>query len=65
MRWIVAAYMLLFLLATTWPGATLMNHVEPFVLGLPFNLFFIALLIVIALSLLTALYMSEQRTGEE
>ena len=64
-RWITAAYMLFFLLATTWPGATLMNHVEPFVLGLPFNLFFIALLIVIALGLLTALYMSEQRTGEE
>ena len=56
--------MLFFLLATTWPGATLINHVEPLVLGLPFNLFFIALLIMIALGLLTALYISEQRAEE-
>ncbi|MEO0883694.1 MAG: hypothetical protein AAFY34_13335 [Pseudomonadota bacterium] len=62
-RWAVIAYMLLFLLATTWPGAMLFNHVQPLVLGLPFNLFVIALLIIGALGLLTALYISEQRTG--
>lgn len=62
-RWIVAAYMLVFLVATTWPGAGLINMVRPFVLGLPFNLFMIALLIVIALGLLAALYVSEKRAG--
>ncbi|MEL6687791.1 MAG: DUF3311 domain-containing protein [Pseudomonadota bacterium] len=53
--------MLFFLAMTTWPGATLVNDVEPFILGLPFNLFFIAALITIAIALLTALYFSEQR----
>jgi len=57
--------MLVFLLATTWPGAQLINKVEPFILGLPFNLFAIALLIIGALVMLTALYVSEQRSEEE
>lgn len=61
-RWVVAAYLLVFLLATTWPGALLFNSVRPLILGLPFNLFFIALLIVGGLGLLTALYVSEQRS---
>ncbi|MEM8800588.1 MAG: hypothetical protein AAGF15_10970, partial [Pseudomonadota bacterium] len=43
-RLFVAAYILVFLLATVWPGALLFNRVEPLILGLPFNLFFIALL---------------------
>ncbi|MEL7216894.1 MAG: hypothetical protein AAGK01_00510 [Pseudomonadota bacterium] len=63
-RWIMATYLLLFMLATTWPGASLFNAVRPLVFGLPFNLFFIALLIVIALVLLAALYTSEQRSGD-
>lgn len=60
-RWVVAIYMLFFLLMTIWPGAILINKVEPMVLGLPFNLFFIALLIVCAIGVLIALYVSEQR----
>jgi len=55
--------MLVFLLATTWPGAIVFNRVQPLILGLPFNLFFIAVLIVCALGLLAALYISEQRSG--
>ena len=61
MRRLVAAYMLLFLLATTWPGATLFNQATPFVLGLPFNLFVLASLISVALCLLALLYLSETR----
>lgn len=61
-RWAVVIYMVLFLLATTWPGAALFNDVTPFVMGLPFNLFFIALLICGGLGVLVALYFSEQRT---
>lgn len=61
MRGMVAAYMLMFALATTWPGVTLLNHAKPFVLGLPFNLFALALIISIALVMLGALYISETR----
>lgn len=61
MRGVVTAYMLLFLLATTWPGASLFNRAEPLVLGLPFNLFVLALLISVALVMLAALYVSETR----
>lgn len=64
-RWAVVAYMVLFLLATTWPGAAYFNNIEPLVLGLPFNLFFIAMLIVGGLAMLVALYVSEQRLEEE
>ncbi|WP_298301431.1 hypothetical protein [uncultured Erythrobacter sp.] len=57
----ITAYLVLFLLGTTWPGAMLFNHVEPLMLGLPFNLFVLAVLISFALVLLAALYASEKR----
>ena len=60
-RWLVAAYMFMFLLAATWPGALLYNRAEPIIMGLPFNLFVVASLIAVALVLLTALYFSETR----
>ena len=61
MRWLTGAYTALFLGFTTWPGVTLINTVEPFVLGLPLNLFLIAALIVGGLGVLTALYFTETR----
>ena len=60
-RGIVAVYVLLFLLCTTWPGAMLFNSIEPLILGLPFNLFVLAILISVALVVLWALYISETR----
>ncbi|UAB77929.1 hypothetical protein INR77_14325 [Erythrobacter sp. SCSIO 43205] len=60
-RGLVAAYMLVFALATTWPGAQVFNRPEPFVMGLPFNLFVLASLITVALGLLALLYVSETR----
>lgn len=63
-RRIVAAYMVIFLAGTTYPGVTLFNQVEPLVIGLPFNLFMLALLIVIALVLLGALYITETRSQD-
>ncbi|MEL6238741.1 MAG: hypothetical protein AAFQ90_09140 [Pseudomonadota bacterium] len=60
-RIVVAVYLAIFLAFTTWPGATLLNSVRPFILGLPFNLFCIALLIVGGLAVLAALYASEKR----
>jgi len=61
-RALVTAYLVLFLLATTWPGAMLFNKAEPLMLGLPFNLFILAMLISVALMLLAALYFSENRS---
>lgn len=63
-RLLVGAYMALFVFLTTWPGASLINAIEPFVFGLPLNLFLIALLIIGGLGVLTGLYFSEKRTGD-
>ena len=62
-RGLVAAYMLAFLFTTIWPGAQLYNRPEPFIIGLPFNLFVLASLITVALGLLALLYFSETRGG--
>ncbi len=35
---VVLVYVGMFLLAVTWPGATLTNRFEPQIFGLPFNL---------------------------
>ena len=39
------------------------NRIEPIVLGLPFSLFFITLLIVVEFALLVLLYRLEQKNG--
>ncbi|MEM1053428.1 MAG: hypothetical protein AAGI28_15170 [Pseudomonadota bacterium] len=64
-RWIFGLGIMAFLAMTTWPGVYMINRIEPLVLGLPFNLFAIALLIVVALGLLTALYLSEDQSGDK
>lgn len=37
----------LYTLALTWPGALLFNRVRPFVLGMPFSMFWVALWVVL------------------
>lgn len=37
------SYLLLYTVALTWPGMLPFNRVRPFVLGLPFSLFWVAL----------------------
>jgi hypothetical protein len=37
-----AVYFVLFTLAVTWPGMTWFNQVEPLILGLPFNMVWMA-----------------------
>ena len=49
------AYVVLFALAVTWPGMALANRVEPLVLGLPFNLAWVAGWVVIGFVLLVLL----------
>ncbi len=64
-RWLTTTYMIVFLFAVTWPCFSLFNRVEPIILGLPFNLFCIALLIVIGMALLFLLYAVEQARDEQ
>jgi TRAP-type C4-dicarboxylate transport system permease small subunit len=41
-----AIYFVLFTLAVTWPGMTPFNRVEPMILGLPFNMVWMAAWVV-------------------
>ena len=58
-RRLTIAYMIAFLLAVTWPGFLIFNHVQPIIFGLPFNLFCIALLVVGGMAVLLLLYRAE------
>ncbi|MGH7444437.1 MAG: hypothetical protein ACREKM_06155 [Longimicrobiales bacterium] len=51
----------LYALAVTWPGALQFADARPFVLGLPFNFFWIILWIVIGGIALAALELSRPR----
>lgn len=74
-RWIPAlaiTYFILMLVAVTYPGYVLFNDIRPFVLGLPFSLFWQVLWICGAVLMLTLLYLWEHpsppastRAGEE
>ena len=58
-RRLTIVYLVAFLFAVTWPGFLLFNHVHPLILGLPFNLFCIALFIVMGMAVLFLLYRAE------
>ena len=45
-RVLVALYFIAYALAVTWPGMLLANRIEPLVLGLPFNLVWVAAWVV-------------------
>jgi TRAP-type C4-dicarboxylate transport system permease small subunit len=59
----VVVFFLVVLLAMIWPVATLFSHARPLVLGLPFYLFYLAVLLVGSFLVLLALYVWENRTG--
>lgn len=50
-------------LAMIWPVVTLFSHARPQVLGLPFFLFYLAVLLVGSFLVLLTLYLWEKRTG--
>jgi hypothetical protein len=50
-------------LALIWPVAAIFSRVRPILLGMPFSLFCIALLIVTSFSILLGLFIWEGRTG--
>ena len=49
------AYVVVFAVAVTWPGMTLVNRIDPMILGLPFNLAWVAGWVVIGFVLLVLL----------
>ncbi len=61
MRRVTLIYLICFLLTVTWPGFTLINRPTPLILGLPFNLFCLAVLILGGMGVLYALYRSEEK----
>lgn len=62
-RIIAALYLLAFAAAVTWPGMTLFNRVEPKVLGLPFNMAWIALWLILGMIVLLMVDMVERKGG--
>lgn len=64
-RRLAAIFMMVFLIAVTWPGFMLFNRVHPILLGLPFNLFCIAVFITLAMAVLFLLYRSEEQHDDE
>jgi TRAP-type C4-dicarboxylate transport system permease small subunit len=59
----VVVFFLVVLLAMIWPVATLFSHARPLILGLPFYLFYLAVLLVGSFLVLLSLYVWENRTG--
>ena len=59
----VLAFFVLVFLAMIWPVVTLFSHARPLVIGLPFFLFYLAVLLVGSFLVLLSLYLWENRTG--
>lgn len=64
-RWLrrgAFAFFVLYLLAVTWPGAVPFSSAEPFVLGVPFSLFWPIVWIVLGFIVLLVLDHFEERS---
>jgi len=59
----VVVFFALIFLAMIWPVVTLFSHARPLVLGLPFFLFYLSVLLVGSFLVLLTLYLWEKRTG--
>lgn len=59
----VLAYFVLIFLAMIWPVATLFSHARPLIIGLPFYLFYLTVLLLGSFLVLLAVYRWEERTG--
>jgi Protein of unknown function (DUF3311) len=60
-RALAGAYLVLFLLGMTWPGALLAARARPFVLGLPFSFFWSSAWIACSVPVLYLLDRVERR----
>jgi TRAP-type C4-dicarboxylate transport system permease small subunit len=61
---VVAAFFVLVLAAMMWPIYPLFSRIHPMVLGMPFSLFYLILLITISFLVLLGLYLWESRESE-
>lgn len=56
-------FFVLVLLALTWPVYTLFSGIRPLVLGMPFSLVYIVVVLVVSFLALLGLYLWEDRRG--
>ncbi len=61
MRWVTAVFFIVYVLALTFPGYALFNHIRPLVLGLPFSFFWVVLWVALGWAMLALLHHSERR----
>ena len=52
------------LLAVVWPVYPLFSRIRPFILGMPFSLFYLVLVLLICFIVLVGVYLWEDRRGE-
>ena len=62
-RILAGGFILAFVGAVTWPGYLPFNRIRPFVLGLPFSLFWVAAWIAAGCIVLWILDAAERRSG--
>ncbi|HZD04475.1 MAG TPA: DUF3311 domain-containing protein [Longimicrobiales bacterium] len=63
-RILAAVFLLLFLVAVTWPGMVPFNRIRPFVLGLPFSMAWVALWVVLGCLVLWLVDVVERSAGK-
>lgn len=61
----VILFFVFFVVAVTWPGMLPFNRIEPFVLGLPFSMVWIALWVVLSFFALLILDGAEAKARRE
>lgn len=61
---VVAAFFVLVLAAMMWPIYPVFSRIQPMVLGIPFSLFYLILLITISFLVLLGLYLWDSRESE-
>lgn len=62
-RIFAGVFLLLFLVAVTWPGMVPFNRVRPLVLGLPFSMAWVAFWLVLGIGVLWLVDAVERRGG--
>lgn len=66
-RWIrrgAVVFFILFTVAVTWPGMVPFNRIQPWILGLPFSMAWIALWVVLSFLVLFAVDRVEEKSRE-
>lgn len=58
-RILAALYFAGYVVAVTWPGMTFFNRVDPLILGLPFNMIWVAVWVVGGAGVLWMVYAAE------